>query len=172
MSLKPKIRTLINPVLNNNLLFEYSEFQFNNNKWLCTYVIVMYRPPYSAAYSTSVNTFCEEFSDYIGGILAKQNSVIITGDFNIHVNDRHDACKLAFDEFLDCLNLQQHVTCPTHQSGNTLDLFITKCTDKLLLSEPSENFYISYHCFVQTLLSRTKPKCTRESRKFFIKLTK
>ena len=99
-------------------------------------------------------------------ILEIQNSVLITGDFNIHVNKREDTDKNIFDELMECLNLQQHVVCQTHKSGNTLDLLITKCTDTLLLSEPVESFYISDHCFVHTYLSRPKPRCTREVRKF------
>ena len=39
------------------------------------------------------------------------------------MNKSEDPDKIAFTELLDCFNLQQHVQCPTHKSGNTLDLF-------------------------------------------------
>ena len=82
------------------------------------------------------------------------------------MNKSEDPDKIAFTELLDCFNLQQHVQCPTHKSGNTLDLFITRSNDSLTLSVPKSDHYISDHCFVHTYLSKYKPKCTREISKF------
>lgn len=58
--------------------------------------------------------------------------VLLTGDFNIHVDviDNREASK-----FLDILNLQeleQHGSGPTDNGGHTLDLVITERDSKLV----------------------------------------
>ena len=145
--------------------FEYSEWKLVD-KNIHTVIIVIYRPPYSIKHPVNTSTFFEEFAGYVSEILHSDSSVIFTGDFNIHVNNKDDLDKVAFDEFLECMNLDQHVTCATHKSGNTLDLILTRSKDTLAVSEPCSSYFISDHCFVQAYLSRPKPKCIREIKKF------
>ncbi|XP_062599561.1 uncharacterized protein LOC134261111 [Saccostrea cucullata] len=63
------------------------------------------------------------------------------------------------------MGLVQLVNCQTHRSGNILDLIMIRNNDKIVLSEPTENFQISDHCFIHTYVSLPKPKITREIRK-------
>ena len=44
------------------------------------------------------------------------------GHFNFHVNDVADTTAMRFLSIVDDLYLRQHITGPTHISGNTLDL--------------------------------------------------
>ena len=46
--------------------------------------------------------------------------------FNLHVNDASDRSAQRFLRLLEAFNLKQHVWVPTHRSGNTLDLVITR----------------------------------------------
>lgn len=63
-------------------------------------------------------------SDFLSSTI-KLNRVIIVGDFNIHVDD--DACNIAseFLSIMESFNFTQHVTCPTHNKGYTLDLVLS-----------------------------------------------
>ena len=78
----------------------------------------------------TTGVFFDEFSDYLESIILSSELLLITGDFNIHVNVVGDPHKLKLPELLETMGLQQHVITPTHESGNTLDLIITRqCED-------------------------------------------
>ena len=64
-------------------------------------VCAIYHPLYSETYQVTNNQFIDEFSKYIAEELAEHRNLMITGDFNLHVNDpeyqdrdvfRHYAC--------------------------------------------------------------------------------
>ena len=57
--------------------------------------------------------------------------LIITSDFNIHVNNTNDSDACEFLELVASRGLKQHVIGPTHEGGHTLDLVITRQYDKL-----------------------------------------
>ena len=58
-----------------------------------------------------------------------RSQVIVTGDFNVHVNDPTDRHANRLAELLTTFDMRQAVTQPTHTDGNTLDLVITKSDD-------------------------------------------
>ena len=51
-------------------------------------------------------------------------------------------------DLLETFSLTQHVFGPTHLSGHTLDLIITRSSDDVVLASPKAIFPISYH-FIQ-----------------------
>ncbi|XP_077981930.1 uncharacterized protein LOC144436936 [Glandiceps talaboti] len=78
---------------------------------------------------------------------------MICGDLNIHVNNVKDHSANKFNDICQSRNLTQHVSVPTHTSGNTLDLIITRDDNRLSITPPVSGHYISDHCFVITHLS-------------------
>ena len=72
--------------------FEHSEWsvQLPSSHNLC--VVIIYRPPYSEEHKVSTNTFFSEFSDYLKSIILSKEQLLITGDFNIHVDVATDSC--------------------------------------------------------------------------------
>ena len=52
---------------------------------------------------------------------------------------------MKFADILDSLVLIQHVTCPTHISGHTLDLIITRNEDNIIVSPPVCDTFLSDH---------------------------
>ena len=62
--------------------------------------------------------------------------LLIAGDFNIHVDVPGNADSVCLKELLESMGLQQHVNVPTHESGHTLDLIITRQCDSLLANIP------------------------------------
>ena len=88
---------------------------------------VIYRP--STQHVTS--KFMEEFSSLLQTIFIYSSTIVITGDFNLHVNDSYAPHVTNFIALLDAFNIRQHVREPTHAIGHTLDLIITVTTASL-----------------------------------------
>ncbi|KAK0139813.1 hypothetical protein N1851_023256 [Merluccius polli] len=70
--------------------------------------------------------FIEEFAELLSVICTDYNFFIITGDFNIHVDNNIDTNAKELSALLDTFGLLQHVKGPTHTRGHTLDLVISK----------------------------------------------
>lgn len=121
--------------------------------------VIIYRPPYSVVNPVRATTFIDEFATYLTSTLVEYQSVVYSGDFNLHMNKPNDPSVLAFTEVLDSCNLVQHVQCQTHELGNTLDLIITKSNDIISLSSPVDDYYVSDHSFITTHITIPKPKC-------------
>ena len=78
-------------------------------------------------------------------VVLNTDPVLIFGDFNIHVNsdDNSDAIKLL--ELFESVGFDQHVHTPTHCSGHTLDLIVTRQTDQIIASSPRAGCLFSDH---------------------------
>ena len=99
-------------------------------------LICVYRRGYSVSNKFTVNDFISEFSTLLDDVCDSVSSILITGDFNIHVelnelhvlsdfwSSRHNDVA-NFLNLLDEYDLQQCVTGPTHDLGGTIDLAIT-----------------------------------------------
>lgn len=123
-------------------------------------VVIIYRPQYSGEHPVTTSTFCTEFSSYMESILLSKESLIITGDINIHVNDRSDANALKFLDILECMGLQQHVTKPTHVPGHPLDLIITCRAENIILDTLHVYRSLFDHAAVTCKLAVPKPLIT------------
>ena len=77
------------------------------------------------------------------------------GDFNFHVNDVADTTAKRFLSIVDDLNLRQHITGPTHISGNTLDLVLTRPSDQVLLTTQVSTM-MSDHNWVHLTIDQSK----------------
>lgn len=58
--------------------------------------------------------------------------LLISRDFNIHVDVPTDADGVRFRDLLDSVGLLQHVKQPTHFHGHTLDLLTTRQSDDII----------------------------------------
>ena len=92
-------------------------------------LVIIYRPPYSEEHRVSTSVFLTEFTEYLETLLLCKEQLLITGDFNIHVDDPHDSDGQKFLELLEGLGLEQHVDQPTHRDGHTLHLTITRLSE-------------------------------------------
>ena len=70
--------------------FEFSEWSLNTNSFRARLSII-YRPPYSNLHPVSLKTFFDDFALYMESIILAPEPLIITGDFNIHVNNTNDS---------------------------------------------------------------------------------
>ena len=126
-------------------------------------VVCLYRPPTSQSNPVSFSVFCSEFDEYLPEVLSDHGDPLILGDFNVHVNDTDNHDNKKFSDILSTYNLQQHVEVPTHISGHTIDLLITKCNSKYCLSTPTSDFFIVDHSFISTCVSVAKASVVRKT---------
>lgn len=136
--------------------FDYAEINIKAGGTFVS-VHIIYRTPYSEEHPVPMSRFWAEFDTYLNDNLLNQNNILITGDFNIHVNKPELADTVHFQSILDRYALKQSVTCPTHIGGNTLDLIITHDNEFLVTTVPSDELYISDHSFVVCDINVPKP---------------
>ena len=82
-------------------------------------------------YSQPFSTFLNKFSSCLSHADTTPHEFIITGDFNIHVDDLSDTQTIQFFDLLASCNLTQHVKMPTHRHGHFLELIITSANTTL-----------------------------------------
>ena len=80
-------------------------------------ILGIYRPP-----AGSLVEFLREFTNWITDVVVQDTNLLVVGDFNLHINNENDKNAANVKESMVALGLVQHVTRPTHKSGNTLDL--------------------------------------------------
>ena len=70
--------------------------------------------------------FFDEITTLLEIVATFQSQVVISGDFNIHVDDPNDRHGHHFLEILDSFDMVQNITGSTHKGGHTLDFVITR----------------------------------------------
>ena len=118
-------------------------------------IIVIYRPPSSANHLVSISTFISEFSSLLESVVICSEPLIVTGDFNIHMDIQEESTQ--FTELLETFSLVQHVRQPTHEKGHTIDLIITRSSDQIVSSDPVSDELFSDHFSISCSLSLLKP---------------
>lgn len=106
-SISAKTRVL-NQLFNS---FECLDMTFVGRKSLRV-IVPVYRPPDCIA----SNLFFEEFTNLLEEITPCPHKLLISGDFNIHIDDSSNGMAQQFIDLLSLVNLAQHV----------LDLIITR----------------------------------------------
>ena len=104
-------------------------------------VFNIYRPPSSSKYSQSISVFLDEFRTFLSSAAITPHKFIITGDFNIHLDNHLDSSSQQLTDPLSFTNLTQHVSISTRIHNHTLDLVITSSHTNI-----SNNITIFYHC--------------------------
>jgi len=113
----------------------------------------VYRPPASSNYAKTIFYFSWRISLFFLCCAATNpNEFLITGDFNIHVDDPYDSQASSLLTLLSDANLVQHVNFPTQDpGGDTLDLVITSVDSNLnpevvrADSQPSDHYPVFSH---------------------------
>ena len=131
-----------------NKSFEYSEWIVKVHDRSMRHIIV-YRPPYSSLHPVPASVFFDEFSQFLENVVMCPKVLVISGDFNLHLDDLRDNDTKKFMDLLETSSLLQHVSGPTHLSGHTFDLIITLLSDDVVLASPKATFPISNHFIIQ-----------------------
>ena len=136
--------------------FEFSQLNIHHDNFRMR-LLIIYRPQYSADHPVTINTFLQEFAEYLESIILSPEPVIIVGDFNIHVDVKDDPDAMKFADLLSSLGLNQLVSEPTHIHGHTLDLVISRKFDTVIEDSPIIGRYLSDHAAVFCCLNQIKP---------------
>ncbi|EFX74977.1 hypothetical protein DAPPUDRAFT_108367 [Daphnia pulex] len=93
-------------------------------------LIVIFRPP-----DKSRAQFIEEFSSLLESTVSVSSKLLITEDFNLHIDDPiTDAYANHFLTLVESFGLQQHVNQPTHNDDHILDLVLSRQSESLVKS--------------------------------------
>ena len=111
--------------------FEYAVFMTEHNKSNFT-CIVIYRPPPSKRNKFKNSVFHEEWALFLSEIIVKYNEILVVGDMNFHLDNKHDLDTKHFISCLQSFGLRQHVNTATHKHGHTLDVVITRDSSNLV----------------------------------------
>ena len=101
--------------------------------------------------------FLDEFSEYLESLVLRKEQLLMTGDFNIHVDHPQDSDARKFLELPEGLGLEQHVDKPTHRDRHTLDLTITRMSECLVSHTPVVDQFVSDHAAVLCWLTPPRP---------------
>ena len=127
-------------------------------------LLCIYRPPPSKKNKLTTTLFFDEFSVLVQDLAIATETVIITGDFNFHV-ERPDANAMKFLDILDAGGFDQNVRGITHKHGHTLDLIITRQGDLIKTDPPkivNGCFDISDHLPITCDVYIQKPPPTKK----------
>ena len=113
----------------------------------------IYRPPSSSSFSKPFSPFLDEFNSFLSVAATTPHEFVITGDFNIHLDNPSDHATSQFLSVLSSFNLIQYVNFPTHGRNHILDLVITSADSSLVLSLSTSSCSSSDHFPIFTKLS-------------------
>ncbi len=125
-------------------------------------LFAIYRPPPSTENKLTSRMFLTEFSTFVEEIPSIPHSVILIGDFNVHVDDNSDREAIAFCDILESVGLQQHIHEPTHRDGHTLDLLITRKSENCVRDTSIISGLPSDHKAVLASLDFSRPGTSKK----------
>ena len=96
------------------------------------------------------SSFLQEFERLIVNYLLHPSDIILTGDFNIHMDSTSNNYANQFKDLLSAYGLIQHITSPTHRYGHCLDLIIIRENTSPLISNITIHPGLSDHYAIIT----------------------
>ncbi|XP_072039764.1 uncharacterized protein [Amphiura filiformis] len=120
-------------------------------------LIAVYRPYPSTSNGLKTSEFLDEFEVFLGDISLLPGKVLLTGDFNIHMDEPEKSEVKRFTCSILDAGLEQSVNVPTHKDGHTIDLLIAHPEDNLIVEWKVTDTLLSDHFFVGCTLQRKKP---------------
>ena len=97
-----------------------------------------------------ISEFVNEFADFLSYKSNKYTGdLIITGDFNTHVNDLFNDDTQQLFSVVDALGIDQLEDFCTHKSGSILDLLFTYIGNKIKCINIKSDGFIPDHCLIQ-----------------------
>ena len=135
--------------------FEYAVWSVKFTAVHLTHITIHHSP--STSQKCTDNQFIDQFTEWLSENLATLPNVVITGNFNIHVNNEElDNNAHIFSDTLEAVELQIHNDFPTHRLGNTLDLLITEINSQVQIDRCWAGPFISDHSTIEASLSISK----------------
>ena len=104
---------------------------------------------------------------FFDDVVVSPPELLLVGDFSFHFDVQNDHHASRFIDILESLDLKEHVTEPTHVSGYTLDLVITRgdATDSFVHNISALEQPISDHKVICFNLNLVKPSSIKKTNK-------
>ena len=102
--------------------------------------------------------FLDEFSSLLATLTVGGGHLLLTGDFNVHVDVADDREAQSFLNILDLHDLKQLVVGPTHIGNHTLDLLITWKQDNFVSHISTHSHLPSDHYAVKCFIKINRPE--------------
>ena len=100
-------------------LMEYMDFKITARDTSFR-LLVIYRIYPSRKNKLTSSMFFEKFSTLLENLIVTPEYLLLTGDFNLHMDVPSDPDIAKFNDLLESAGLMQLVTNPTHRCGHTL----------------------------------------------------
>lgn len=124
-------------------------------------LLMIYQPP---KYNSE---FICDFADLQSNICIDYTKVIISGDFNIHIDNSTASTMVCFNELLLSFYLTQHVMEPTHKHNHILDFIIPKGNDNRV-SALNDVALLDHYCvFFHALLAADRAMTSSHVKKWY-----
>ena len=101
----------------------------------CVGLFVVYCPPPSRASGLKTSDFFNDWSIFPDAQMLNSRGILITGDFNLHLDVPDSPDVRRFNNLLDVPGLKHHVNEPTLMFSHTLDLLIARDSSRLLCDD-------------------------------------
>jgi len=101
--------------------------------------------------------YFNEFSECLESVVLCSEQLIVVGDFNFHIDIQNDNDAVTLLDRVELFGLEQYVAGPTQTVGHTLDLIITRSSDKLINVSPRIDCCLSDHDSVLFSLNSNRP---------------
>ena len=120
----------------------------------------IYHPPYSLKNKSTNRAFLDDFTNFVMDLLPKYPENLLLGDFNLDVSNDDDIDSAIFLDTIGAMGLYQHVSFPTHKSGNILDLVISEIQSRVTIMTTTLGPYITNHrAIISTLnIKQVQPR--------------
>jgi exonuclease III len=135
--------------------FEHCKIVFNTGSKNLN-LEVIYRPPPSPKNRLTSAMFFDEFTPFLQDQITSPGDMLLVGDLNFHLDVENDPDTKKFNTLMDSMNFKQHITEPTHRSGHTLDVAITRSTDNIMQRTEVSDM-ISDHNLIVCKVHHPKP---------------
>ena len=99
----------------------------------------------------------DEFVRLLESYATNPGSLIITGDFNFHVDSKFDMTAGNFLTLLESFNLHQHVSNITHRAGHILNLLFYRSDETIVNSITVHDISFSDHLLIKANFQFKKP---------------
>jgi len=110
--------------------------------------------------------FVTQFAEFLVSVVMTTEPLVLAGEFNIHVNVKTDNDAANFLDLLSSMGLHQHIDFPSHISGNTLDLLISRTLNSNLIQDVRPGTYFSHHCLALFIINISIPQLSRKKASF------
>lgn len=97
-------------------------------------LVNIYRLQYSKKHRFTERMFLDEFEQFLNLVTPLHGELVLTGDFNFHIEKESDYYSKSFLELLCMFNMSQLTKEPTHIKGGILDLVINELNLNTVLS--------------------------------------